>query len=169
MSIQDLPHEFRRHKDLADRAIVELPDELFFHAPGAAVNSIGLVVKHMAGNLTSRWTDFLTTDGEKPNRDRDNEFVILEGDTREALLAAWDRGWTTVLDAVAELGEEDASKTVTIRGEPHTVFQALIRGLTHAAYHVGQIMYISRLLRPDGQWITIEPGTSSGQLGTYRK
>jgi hypothetical protein len=158
MSIRDFRHEFQRHKDLADRAMSPLKDQMFFHVPGDRVNSIALIVKHVAGNLRSRWTDFLTTDGEKADRHRDNEFVIVAGDSRASLMAAWESGWEIVLNAVSNLDDEDAAKTVTIRDEPHSVLQATIRSATHTAYHIGQIMYLARLLRPDADWVTIAPG-----------
>jgi uncharacterized damage-inducible protein DinB len=168
--LPDLMHEFRRHKNLADRAMGQLDDEQFFHRPGEAVNPIALIVKHLAGNLVSRWSDFLNTDGEKPSRDRDDEFRLGEQDTRANLLAAWERGWQTLYDTLAGLRESDLEKTVTIRGEPHTVVQALLRGMSHVAYHTGQILYLVRLLRPDSNWLTIPPGQSRSHLrGAYRK
>ena len=168
--LADLTHEFRRHKSLADRAMGKLDDEQFFHRPGEAVNPIALIVKHLAGNLISRWSDFLNTDGEKPSRDRDDEFRLGEQDTRANLLAAWERGWQTLFDTLAGLQASDLEKTVTIRGEPHTVAQALLRGMSHVAYHTGQILYVVRLLRPDSDWLTIPPGQSaSHQRGAYRK
>jgi uncharacterized damage-inducible protein DinB len=166
--LADLRHEFSRHKHLADRAIAALDEEAYFRRPGESVNSVALVIKHMAGNLASRWTDFLTTDGEKPGRNRDGEFVQTEGDTRPSLSAAWEGGWAALFGTIDELGEADLDRTVTIRGEPHTVRQALLRGLTHAAYHVGQITYLARLLNPDAPWLTIPPGQSGGQPGTSR-
>jgi uncharacterized damage-inducible protein DinB len=166
----DLTHEFRRHKDLADRAMAAMDDEQFFHRPGESVNPIALIVKHLAGNLASRWGDFLTTDGDKPSRDRDSEFLLTEQDTRPNLLAAWEQGWQTLFDALAGLQAPDLEKSVTIRGEPHTVVQALLRGVTHAAYHTGQILYVARLLRPGVAWLTIAPGQSrSHQRGAYRQ
>ena len=168
--LADLTHEFRRHKDLADRAMAGLEDEQFFHRPGESVNPIALIVKHLGGNLASRWSDFLTTDGNKPSRDRDGEFLLTEQDTRANLLAAWERGWRTLFDTLDSLQASDLEKTVTIRGEAHTVVQALLRGVTHAAYHTGQILYVDRLLCPDGGWLTIAPGQSrSHQRGAYRK
>jgi hypothetical protein len=125
------------------------------------------VVKHLSGNLRSRWTDFLNSDGENPTRDRDGEFVLGPADTRNALLAAWEDGWRCVFDALAGLTEADFSRTVTIRGEPHTVIAAVLRGLTHAAYHTGQILYLARLLRPDGAWLTIPPGQSNTHRPGY--
>ncbi|MGD9634785.1 MAG: DinB family protein [Pirellulales bacterium] len=167
--LADLLYEFRRHKELADRALARLSDEAFFHRPSDAVNSVALVVKHLAGNLKSRWTEVLTTDGEKPWRDRDQEFAISDADSRASLMAAWEDGWRAVLDAVASLTPADLDKAITIRGERHTVTQALLRGLTHAAYHTGQILYLARLLEPDGEWLTIAPGKSGAHRGEYRK
>jgi uncharacterized damage-inducible protein DinB len=167
--LTDLTHECRRHKDLADKAMAQLGDAEFFRRPGELVNPVALIVKHLAGNLTSRWTDFLTSDGEKPCRDRDGEFRLTEQDTRDRLLAAWEAGWKTLFDAITGLKESDLGKTVLIRGEPHTAHQALLRGLTHAAYHVGQITYLTRLLRPESTWLTIAPGQSRGHQASYRQ
>jgi len=119
-------------------------DEQFFACPAAGDNSIAVVVKHVAGNMLSRWTDFLTSDGEKPDRDRDAEFRILAGDNREQLLRIWERGWTTLFAAVEPLRDSDMLRTVTIRGEDLTVLQAVNRQLTHYAYHVGQIVYVAK-------------------------
>jgi uncharacterized damage-inducible protein DinB len=158
--IADVAYEFRRHKTLADKALAGLSDEAFFRRPGEAVNPVALIVKHLAGNLRSRWTDFLATDGEKPDRDRDAEFTLSERDTRAGLTAAWEAGWAAAFDALAGLTDADLAKTVTIRGEPHRVQQALIRGLAHVAWHTGQILYLARLLNPGGEWLTIAPGGS---------
>jgi uncharacterized damage-inducible protein DinB len=168
--IADLTHEFRRHKDLADRAMAPLDDERFFRPPSEQVNPIALIVKHLAGNLASRWSDFLTSDGEKSSRDRDGEFLLTQQDTRASLLAAWERGWQTLFDTLAGLQAGDLGKSVTIRGEPHTVVQALLRGMSHVAYHTGQILYLARLLAPDSVWLTIPPGKSrKHSQGEYRK
>src|SRR5262249_18275967 len=130
-------------------------------------------IKHVAGNLRSRWTDFLTSDGEKPDRDRDGEFLIKPGDTRARLVAAWEAAWAALLDTLATLGGSGPEKTVLTPGEPHTVCQAIHRALTHSAYHVGQIVYLSRLAVTEGwQWITIPPGQSRQHTalgGGYRK
>ncbi|MDX1945662.1 MAG: DinB family protein [Pirellulaceae bacterium] len=166
--LADLGFELSRHKTLADRALAELSDEEFFARPAPVVNSPALIVKHLAGNLTSRWTDFLNTDGDKPTRDRDAEFVISPTDSRASLMAAWQRGWQALLDTVANLTEDDLDREITIRGEPHTVRQALLRGLTHAAYHVGQILYVARLLKPAATWQTIAPGQSRSHAADYR-
>lgn len=166
--LTDLTNEFRRHKELADKALAQLDDDQFFRRPGELVNPVALIVKHLAGNLTSRWTDFLTSDGEKPTRDRNGEFRLAEQDTRDRLLAAWEAGWKVLFDTLAGLKESDLGKMVPIRGEPHTVYQALLRGLTHAAYHVGQITYLTRLLRPESDWLTIAPGESGQHPASYR-
>jgi hypothetical protein len=167
--IADLTHEFRSQKSYADRAIAGLPADAFFQRPAEAVNPIALIVKHLAGNLRSRWYDFLTSDGEKPTRDRDAEFVLGPDDTQAGLMAAWERGWGTLFDSLAGLTDADLGKTITIRGEPHTARQALLRGLSHAAYHVGQIMYVARLLHPNAPYQTIPPGKSKEMGGGYFK
>ena len=158
--IADLTHEFRRYKGMADRAMAELADEAFFHRPGEVVNPVALIVKHVAGNLASRWTDFLTSDGEKPNRNRDGEFTLTPADTRAGLLDSWERGWGVLFSALAGLSEADLGKSITIRGEPHRVQQALLRSVNHTVYHVGQILYLARMLNPGGTWQTIPPGQS---------
>jgi hypothetical protein len=167
--LADLEHEFRRHKHLADRAVAELDDGAFFQRPAPPVNPIAVIVKHLAGNLLSRWTDFLNTDGEKPDRDRDGEFVLSSEDTRAALLASWERGWGALFATLGQLRDGDLGRTVTIRGEPHTVQQALLRSVTHSVYHIGQILYVARMLRPDRHWLTVAPGGSRGLPGDYRK
>lgn len=167
--LSDIFFELTRHKSQADAAIAELSDEGFFQRPSEAVNSVALIVKHLAGNLASRWTDFLTSDGDKPGRDRDAEFVLTSADTRANLLAAWERGWQAVLATVGSLTDADLLREVTIRGEKHTVQQAVLRGTTHAAYHVGQILYVARLVSPDRTWITIPPGQSQSHAAGYLK
>ena len=157
----DLVFSFRKHQEMAEKAFLQLAADEFFRKPGEHSNSVAVLIKHLAGNLTSRWTDFLTTDGDKPGRDRDAEFILGPDDTRERLLAAWEHGWTALFRTLADLEENDCLKNVLIRGEEHTVLQALQRGLTHTVYHVGQIVYLSRLLKTgDWTWITIAPGQS---------
>jgi uncharacterized damage-inducible protein DinB len=167
--LTDLRHEFQRQKALTDRAISALDDAEFFRRPGAEVNPVALIVKHLAGNLASRWTDFLTTDGEKAGRDRDGEFQLTEHDTRANLLAAWERGWGLLFATLADLEESDLEASVTIRGEVQSARQALLRGLSHVAYHTGQVAYLARLLRPESPWLTIAPGQSRGYPGDYRR
>jgi hypothetical protein len=167
--IADITHEFRRHKKLADDAMTALDDAAWFEKPGTTVNPIALIVKHLAGNFRSRWTDFLTTDGDKPTRDRDGEFVVTDGDTRAALVDAWEDAWRILFHTLGHLADSDLDRTVTIRGESHTVTQALLRGVTHTAYHVGQMLYVARLLRPERRWLTIPPGGSGAHVPGYRK
>jgi hypothetical protein len=154
-----LAYEFRRHQSLADRAIVLLDGNSFFAKPAAHMNSAAVIVKHLAGSMRSRWTGFLTTEGEKPDRDRDAEFAI-QNETRAELLANWEAGWQALETTLTQLTDADLAKIVLIRGEAHSVLQALIRGLSHATYHVGQLLYLARLFRPDGDWLTIPPGKS---------
>jgi len=167
--LADLRHEFLRHKGMADRAMAQLSDDEFFRRPGLVVNPVALIVKHLAGNFVSRWSDFLTADGEKPTRDRDGEFLLTDRDTRPNLLAAWERGWAILTDTLAGLTDADLEKSVTIRGEGMTARQALLRGATHVAYHTGQITYLSRLMRPDSPWLTVTPGQSRNVPGSYRR
>lgn len=165
--LPDIEHEFRRHKALVDKALSDLTDDAFFARPAPQVNPIALIVKHLGGNLLSRWTDFLSSDGEKPWRQRDREFVLAPEDSRTALLALWERGWQALFDTLGQLREADLDRTVFIRGEPHSVLQALLRGVTHAAYHAGQILYLARLTQPERPWLTIAPGQSEKQPGRY--
>ncbi|MGD9647044.1 MAG: DUF1572 family protein [Pirellulales bacterium] len=160
-------HEFDRHRRLIERAIEPLRDEEFFRRPAPAVNSVALIVKHLAGNLASRWSDFLTSDGDKPGRNRDGEFVLGPDDSRATLMSRWHDAWGVVEHTLAKLGDDDLERVVTIRGEPHTVLQALLRGAGHVAYHAGQVLYVARFMRPDAPWLTIPPG-QSGRHGRGR-
>lgn len=152
--LQACLEEFRRHKSLADGALAQTDDATFFAEPCPGGNSIAILVKHVAGNLRSRWTDFLTTDGEKPDRDRDGEFVLAPGDSRAALEAAWEEGWRTLQATLDSLTLSDLARTVTIRGEPHTVPRAMLRQVAHYGYHVGQIVQLARAARGDA-WKTL--------------
>lgn len=138
---------FKSYKKLADKAIAQLKDEEFFVTLDEESNSVAVIMKHMAGNMFSRWTDFLTSDGEKPDRNRDMEFVIEESTTKDDVLDYWERGWACVFAAVEPLTLEDFGKTVTIRGEVHTIVQAINRQLTHYACHVGQIIFLAKHFR----------------------
>ena len=149
----DAVRSFRNYKKMAERAIEQVSDEEFFFLIDAEANSIALIVKHIAGNLRSRWTDFLTTDGEKPDRDRDSEFERA-GDTRGSLMKFWESSWQVLFDNVEPLSSEDLSRSVSIRGEPHTVIEAINRQLTHYAYHVGQIVFLAKHLR-SADWKTL--------------
>ena len=135
---------FEANKRLADRAIEQVPDEKLHVALDANTNSIAVIMKHVAGNLTSRWSDFFTTDGEKPGRNRDDEFVDTFR-SRAKLLDCWERGWTCLLTTLKALKPEDCGKTVMIRGEPHSVPLAFERSLGHSCYHIGQIVQVARV------------------------
>jgi len=143
----EVRRSFRGYKRLADGALAQLSDQEFFHAPDSESNSAALVVKHIAGNLRSRWKDFLTTDGEKPDRDRDQEFVLTPQDTRQELTRRWEESFQLVADEIERLTPEDFGRIVTIRGQDHTILQAMNRSLMHIAYHIGQILYVGKHLR----------------------
>ena len=142
--LDDVLRQLRKYKQLAERALAQISREELFRALDPEGNSIALVMKHMAGNMRSRWTDFLTTDGEKPDRHRDTEFELEPGDSREAIFARWEAGWEVLFAAIEPLGPADLERTVAIRGEPHSVLQAIQRQLTHYAYHVGQIVLLAK-------------------------
>ena len=153
---------FRKYKQLAEGAMAQLDDEGFFARIDAEGNSVAVIIKHLAGNMRSRWSDFLTTDGEKPGRDRDAEFrVEAATTTREEVMEWWEAGWRCVFEAVEPLGPSDLARTVTIRGEPHMVVKAINRQLTHYAYHVGQIVFLAKHFR-SGEWesLSIAPMAS---------
>jgi hypothetical protein len=132
------------HKRLAEGAMAQLSDEQFFALPDAESNSVAIIVKHMAGNMRSRFTDFLTSDGEKPDRDRDTEFIIATDASRAEILAAWEKNWQVVFDTIHSLSGDDLARRVTIRGEPHSVLQAINRQVAHYAYHAGQIVFLAK-------------------------
>jgi hypothetical protein len=144
---------FRANKNWADKAIGQLPDEKLHIALDPNTNSIAVIMKHVGGNLLSRWTEFLTTDGEKPTRNRDNEFVDSLG-SRGELMDYWNAGWQRLFDTLESLAPSDLSQTVLIRGEPHSVPLAIERSLAHCGYHVGQIILIARILAGEN-WTTI--------------
>ncbi len=149
------------YRRMIDGAVVQLSDVELNTSPGPGINCVSIILRHLGGNLRSRWTDFLTTDGEKPDRDRDSEFVAWPGD-RASLLAYFDTGWQTMVHAVSTLSVEDLRRTVRIRGEAHTVPQAIMRSITHTAYHVGQIMLIARTMHQgEWKWLTIALGNSA--------
>ncbi len=160
--LDDVGRQLRKLKQGAERSLAQLSDEEIVAAFGEDENSIAIIVKHMAGNMRSRWTDFLTTDGEKPDRHRDREFLLEKGDSREELMRGWQRGWQCLFDALATVTTADLERTITVRGEPHTVLEAINRQMTHYAYHVGQIVLLARHLRGDSwQWLSIPPGKSA--------
>ena len=141
--LEDSLAVLRYYKTLAERAMDQVADEHLFATLDPEANSIATIVKHMTGNMRSRWTDFLTTDGEKPDRNRDSEFIDPPS-TREALLKNWDDGWQCVFAALEPLTDADLTRTVTIRGEPHSVMQAINRQLAHYPHHVGQMVLLAK-------------------------
>lgn len=149
--LDDALSSFRAYKKLAEKAIEQVNDEEFFVTLDDEANSIALIMKHIAGNLMSRWTDFLNSDGEKPTRNRDMEFVLESANTREELLAYWERGWQVLFSALEPLQPADFGKTVKIRGEDHTIVQAINRQLTHYSYHIGQIVFLGKHFR-SAEW-----------------
>lgn len=159
--LKDSVSLFRYYKMLGDKAMAQLSDADLLVALDPESNSIAIIVKHLAGNMLSRWTDFLTADGEKPTRDRDSEFVAPP-QTRAELLSIWETGWKAAFDALGPLTEDDMSRTIRIRGEAHSVMQAINRQLAHYAYHVGQIVFVARHLAHD-HWssLSIPRGKSS--------
>jgi uncharacterized damage-inducible protein DinB len=141
--IEDSLSLFHYYKKLAEGAMDQVSDEQLFSALDEEMNSIAIVVKHMAGNMRSRWTDFLNTDGEKPDRNRDSEFVAPPA-TRQDLMQLWNEGWALVFQALEPLTDSDLQRQVTIRGEPHSVMQAINRQIAHYAYHCGQIVFLAK-------------------------
>ena len=141
--IEDSLEVFRYYKRLAERAMAQVTDEQLFAVLDGEANSIAIIVKHMAGNMRSRWTDFLTTDGEKPSRNRASEFVDPPA-TRGALINEWEDGWATMFGALEPLTDADLTRKITIRGEAHSVVQAINRQLAHYPYHVGQIVLLAK-------------------------
>jgi len=152
---------FNYYKKLGDRAVAQCPDETLLTTVDAGSNSIAIIVKHMAGNMRSRWTDFLTSDGEKPGRNRDSEFEAPPA-TRAELLALWESGWKSLFGGLASVTDADLADTVYIRGEAHSVMQAINRNVTHTAYHVGQIVYLAKHFA-GAKWSTLTvPRRKSG-------
>ena len=165
--LADALQTFRDYQKLAEGAFRQISDQDFFTTLDEESNSIAVNIKHMAGNMLSRWTDFLTTDGEKPNRERDMEFVILPNTTRNDLLAYWEKGWRCVFDAIEPLNPDDLLRTVLIRGQEHTVMQAINRQIAHYAYHVGQIVYLSKHFKSsDWQSLSV-PRNRSADFNAY--
>jgi uncharacterized damage-inducible protein DinB len=148
--LDDSRKAMRAYKKLAEKALDQLKDDEYFITLDEESNSVAVIMKHMAGNMFSRWTDFLTTDGEKPDRNRDYEFVIQHDTTKDDVRSYWERGWQCVFDALDPLQVEDLEKRVFIRGEEHTVVQAINRQLMHYAYHVGQIVFLAKHFRATG-------------------
>jgi len=149
--LDEVRRQLRGYKRMGEGAIAQLEDEQLFATLDPESNSVAILVKHIAGNMRSRFTDFLTDDGEKPNRNRDQEFELTSSVTRADVLRMWEEGWSCVFSAIADLKPEDVTRTVIIRSEPHTVVQALNRALAHYAAHIAQIIFLAKHLR-SSQW-----------------
>jgi hypothetical protein len=152
--LEEARRQLRGHKRMGEGAMSQLRDEDFFVALDPESNSIAILVKHLAGNMRSRFTDFLTSDGEKPDRFRDREFEVTRATTRAEIMRWWEEGWACVFAAIDPLKAEDVMRTVTIRGEPHTVLQAVNRQIAHYAQHTGQIVFLAKHLR-SSEWKTL--------------
>jgi hypothetical protein len=165
--LEDSIASLRAYKKLADKAIAQLNEDEFFITLDEKANSVAVIMKHMAGNMFSRWTDFLTTDGEKPDRNRDLEFVIEPKTGKDDVLAYWEKGWQRVFDALEPLRADDLGKKVLIRGEEHTVIQAINRQLMHYANHIGQIVFLAKHFR-SAEWKSLSiPRKRSAELNAY--
>lgn len=161
--LEDSISLFRYYKNLGERAMAQVSDEQLFETLDAEMNSIAVIVKHMAGNMRSRFTDFLTTDGEKPDRNRDGEFLDPPSG-REALLALWEAGWQRLFSALEPLTDQDLGRTITIRGEAHSVMQAVNRQVAHYSYHCGQIVFLAKHLNNKGWKSLSVPRSQSGEF-----
>lgn len=155
--LDEIKQRFGADKGMIEKAVSQLTDVELHQRPAPSFNSIAVIMQHLAGNLISRWTDFLTTDGEKPDRDRESEFDDVKR-SRAELLQHWERGFQVLFDSLESLRPDDLSKTVYIRAEPHSVPKAIVRAMDHVAYHTGQILFIARLVH-SGEWnyITMKP------------
>jgi hypothetical protein len=152
--LEEARRQLRGYKRMGDGAMAQLRDDDFFLTLDPESNSVAILVKHLAGNMRSRFTDFLTSDGEKPDRFRDREFEVSGASTRADVMQWWEKGWACVLSAIEGLNPDDVMRTVTIRGEPHTVLQAINRQIAHYAGHVGQIVFLAKHLRST-EWKTL--------------
>lgn len=168
--LADAGFEFRRLRRLAEAAVRQVgSDEALHRRRPEDGNSLAILLRHLAGNLRSRWTDFLTTDGEKPDRNREGEFDSRPDLDRAALLAEWDAAFEVMERELAALGPEDLERSVTIRGEPFTVRQAILRQLTHLAYHAGQVVLLARVEAAQWNSLSIPRGSPPGAAPPYRK
>ena len=167
--LRDIVHLFTNYKSLGEKAMAQTPDEHLHTAIDEGSNSIAIAVRHIAGNLRSRYRDFLTTDGEKPDRNRDGEFEMPARASRNEILRWWTDGWTVALGAITSLTPEDLDRTISIRGEPHVVMEALNRSLAHASYHVGQIVNLARhFAGPAWTLLSIPKGASANVRGEFK-
>ena len=164
--LEEARRQMRGNKHMAEAAMAQLRNEDFFVTLDPESNSVAILVKHLAGNMRSRFTDFLTTDGEKPDRFRDQEFELTAATTRAEVMQWWEDGWERVLAAIGSLQPEDVMRTVTIRGEPHTVLQAINRQIAHYAHHIGQMLFLAKHLR-SSEWKSLSiPRGKSEQYKT---
>jgi len=165
--LEDALATFRAYKKLAEKALDQITEEEFFTTLDGESNSIAVVMKHLAGNMLSRWTNFLTTDGEKPDRNRDLEFVIEPQTTKDDVLAYWQKGWACVFAAIEPLQPDDFERKVLIRGEEHTIVRAINRQMTHYAYHIGQIVFLAKHFRSH-DWKSLSiPRNRSAEFNKY--
>jgi hypothetical protein len=165
--LEDALSNFRDYKKLAEKALEQVSDDEFFVSLDEEANSVAVIIKHITGNMLSRWTDFLTTDGEKPDRNRDMEFVVAPEMGKDDLMRQWEKGWSCLFSALEPLQPEDLLKTVLIRGEAHTVVNAINRQLTHYAYHIGQIVFLAKHFRST-EWKTLSiPRNRSADFNAY--
>lgn len=165
--LADALESFRAYKKLAEGAVAQVTEEELFATVDDEANSIAVIMKHMAGNMLSRWTGFLTTDGEKPNRNRDLEFVVTAGTTKQELMDHWNSGWDCLFSAVEPLKPADFDRKVLIRGEEHSIVQAINRQLTHYAYHVGQIVFLAKHFR-SSEWRSLSiPRNRSAEFNKF--
>lgn len=164
--LSDASRSFESYKRLGEKAIEQVSDEEFFRVLDDESNSIAVIVKHVAGNLRSRWTDFLSSDGEKPDRNRDTEFELM-GETRASLMESWEAGWQILFDSIEPLSVEDFDKKIEIRGEEHTIAEALNRQMTHYAYHIGQITFLAKHFR-SAEWSSLSvPRNKSDEFNRF--
>ena len=164
--LEDSIKSLRAYKKLAEKALDQLSEDEFFITLDEEANSVAVIMKHMAGNMFSRWTNFLTTDGEKPDRTRDMEFVIEPSTTKTDVLDYWERGWARVFEALEPLTLEDFEKTVMIRGEEHTIVMAINRQLMHYSYHIGQIVFLAKHFRSN-EWSSLSiPRNKSAEFNS---
>ena len=164
--LDEARRQMRGHKRMGEGAMAQLRDEDFFVTLDPESNSVAILVKHLAGNMRSRFTDFLTSDGEKPDRFRDQEFELNSATTRADVMKWWEEGWSRVFAAIDALKPEDVTRTVTIRGEPHTVLQAINRQIAHYAQHIGQMVFLAKHLRAS-DWKTLS--IPRGRSEDYKK
>lgn len=167
--LDEIRRQMRGYKRMGEGALQQLRGDEFFRGLDPESNSVAVLVKHIAGNMRSRFTDFLTSDGEKPDRHRDQEFELTSSTTPEEVMRWWEQGWAVVFGAIEPLAAADVERTVTIRGEPHTVLQALNRALAHYAAHIGQLVFLAKHLR-GGEWKTLSiPRGQSEQFNAKLK